>query len=185
VTEFEYLTVIIGMVVAFGVSEILKGWGTQVRFRRHVTVYWVHIMASLLTLMLMIQWWWSNWEYNKTHINLYQFFVLLLPAFTMVLLAQVLTPRLRAGKAFDCRKYYYENRKWMYFLAALTIVELGISDFVIAKAPVQSIDNAIRGAAIVLLCSLAMSSSARFHQIALSLVGFLLILFMGLVTLSL
>ena len=184
-SEFEYLSVITSLFVAFAVSEILTGWGALIRFRRHVRVYWVHMMASLLTLIMMIQWWWSNWEYRGYPVNLFQFFVSLLPASTMVLLAQVLTPRLTEGRAFDGRKYYYGNRRWMYFLAALTIVEFGLSDFVIVKTPLVGIDNAIRAAAVFLLCSLGMSSSPRYHEIVLSLVGILLFLFMGLVTLRL
>jgi len=173
------------MVVAFAISEILGGWGALIRFRRQVTVYWVHLMASVLTLIMMIQWWWSAWEYKSIPVNLFQFFVMLLPAFTMTLLAQVLTPSLCDGKAFDGREYYYGNRKWMYLLAALTIAVFGMSDLIIIKSPVLCIDNAIRGAAIVLLCSLGMSSNERYHEIVLSLVGVLLLLFMGLVTLSL
>ena len=184
-SEFEYLSVISSLFVAFAVSEILSGWGALIRFRHQVTVYWVHVMGCLLTLIMMIQWWWSAWEYKGVPVNLFQFFVMLLPAFTMVLLAQVLTPRLNDGTAFDGRKYYYENRKWVYFLAALTIVEFGLSDFVIMKSPLLGIDNAIRTAAGLLLCSLGMSSNERYHEIVLSLVGLLLLAFMGLVTLSL
>ncbi|MFH1764919.1 MAG: hypothetical protein ABIF09_12085 [Gemmatimonadota bacterium] len=184
-SEFEYLSVISSMVLALAISEILSGWGALIRFRRHVTVYWVHTMATLLTLIMMIQWWWSNWEYRSIPVNLFEFFVTLSPAFTMTLLAQVLTPSLSDGKAFDGREYYYGNRKWMYFLAALTIVAFGISDFVIVNSPVLCIDNAIRGAAVALLGSLALSSRERYHEIVLSLVGFLLLLFMGLVTLRL
>lgn len=184
-SEFEYLSVISSLFVAFAVSEILGGWGALIRFRRQSSVYWVHLMASVLTLVMMIQWWWSNWQYKNIPVNLFQFFINLLPAFTMVLLAQVLTPRLTEGTPFDGRAYYYENRKWMYFLAALTIVEFAVSDYVITGSSVVCIDNAIRATACLLLFSLGVSDRERFHEVILSLVGLLLIAFMGLVTLKL
>ena len=99
-SEFEYLSVLVSIVVAFALSEIFAGWGRMIRGRDHVKVYWVHIVATLLVAALIIQFWWSAWQYRELAINFYHYAALLLSPLTCVLLAFVLTPTdLRRGEA--------------------------------------------------------------------------------------
>ena len=68
-SEFEYLSLLVSIIVAFALSEIFAGWGQMIRGRDHVKVYWVHIAATLLVAALIIQFWWSAWQYRELAIN--------------------------------------------------------------------------------------------------------------------
>lgn len=179
-SEFEYLSVLVSIVVAFALSEIFAGWGRMIRGRDHVKVYWVHIAATLLVAALIIQFWWSAWQYHEMAINFYHYAALLLSPLTCVLLAFVLTPQITDGVKLDCRDYYYNNIRWMYPLAAVVIFELGLADYVIADGALATPKNLIRLIAICFILLLAFNKKEFFHQAALGTLGLLLILFVSL-----
>ena len=179
-TEFEYLSVLVSIVVAFALSEIFAGWGRMIRGRDHVKVYWVHIAATLLVAALIIQFWWSAWQYRELAINFYHYAALLLSPLTCVLLAFVLTPQITEGVTLDCRDYYYSNIRWMYPLAAVVIFELGIADYVIAGGALVTPKNVIRLIAILFIFLLAFIRRELFHKAALGTLGLLLILLVSL-----
>lgn len=179
-SEFEYLSVLVSIVVAFALSEIFAGWGRMIRGRDHVKVYWVHIAATLLVAALIIQFWWSAWQYRELAINFYHYAALLLSPLTCVLLAFVLTPQINEGVRLDCRDYYYSNIRWMYPLAAVVIFELGIADYVIVGGELVTPKNIIRFIAICFILLLAFIKSEFFHKAALGTLGVLLILFVSL-----
>lgn len=179
-SEFEYLSVLVSIVVAFALSEIFAGWGRMIRGRDHVKVYWVHIVATLLVAALIIQFWWSAWQYRELAINFYHYAALLLSPLTCVLLAFVLTPQISVGAKLDCRDYYYSNTRWMYPLAALVIFELGIADYVIVGGALVTPKNVIRLIAIGVILLLGFNRNELFHRVMLGTLGLLLILFVSL-----
>lgn len=60
-TQFEFLSVFISIVLAFGVSDILSSWGEQIHLRNEIRHYWLHSAWSGLLLIVMVQVWWSLW----------------------------------------------------------------------------------------------------------------------------
>jgi hypothetical protein len=54
VSRFEYVTVLMSFVVAFGVSEILSRWGRQFLERERVRPYPLQLFASFLLLILLL-----------------------------------------------------------------------------------------------------------------------------------
>lgn len=54
-THFEFLSVFVSSVLAFGVSDILSSWGEQIRFRKQIRHYWLHFVWPVLVLLVIIQ----------------------------------------------------------------------------------------------------------------------------------
>jgi hypothetical protein len=184
-TEFEYLSVLYSITVAYSLSEIFACWGRMIRNREFVTIYWVHIAAMFLIAALIIQFWWSTWQYRDIPLTFLDFTVVLLAPLTYVLIASVLTPQITVGVSLDCKKYYYTNHSWMYLLSALVIVELGIADYTVTGEDPIGVKNAIRLGAIAFICSLGVVKNERFHTIVLSILSVLLVLFIALGTFTL
>jgi hypothetical protein len=62
---FEYLSVLISIILALGMTRLLAGVGEMLQARSRCRVYWVHaIWIVNLFLSLVIQWWilyrWRN-----------------------------------------------------------------------------------------------------------------------------
>lgn len=56
-SEFEFISVLYSIVIAFPLSEIMAGWGKMIRRSHVLKLYLPHIGAMFLTAMLHIQFW--------------------------------------------------------------------------------------------------------------------------------
>ncbi len=55
---FEYLSVLISIILALGMTRVLAGVGEMLQARSRHRIYWVHVMWIVnLFLYLVIAWW--------------------------------------------------------------------------------------------------------------------------------
>ena len=183
VTRFEYLSVLISIVIAFAMSETLSGWGQMIRMRDRLRFDPLHAGWSVLSVLLMVQWWWGFWQYRDVpNVTFFGFLALLSEPLTLVLLAFVLTPHPGELEGRDLRAEYLRNRRWIFGLAALLLIELALVDALVGHQPFWHAENAIRGVGLALLATLAVSSRERLHALVLVvayalLVGFVFVTF--------
>lgn len=177
-SRFEYLSVLLSIVIAFAMSETLSGWGQMIRMRDRVRVYPLHLGWSVLAVLLMVQWWWGFWEYREVaDLGFFGFLAVLSEPITLVLLSFVLMPHPAELGSRDLRAEYFRNRRWIFGLAALLLVELVIVDALVAGQPFWHPENAVRGAGLGLLAALAISDDERLHAALLALAYALLVAF--------
>jgi hypothetical protein len=179
VTQFEFLTVFISIVLAFGVSDILSSWGEQIRLRKQVRVYWLHVAWSALLLTLMIQVWWSLWVLrDRTEWTFIEYLVMIVPFLTVSLIAYLMTPSLRNDDR-DIKRHYWDNSRWMFSLAAVYMFfAMGFS-FVIVGDDLLELRNTIRVGALILMVALAVWQNEKFHAMAAIVAGALLVSWIG------
>ena len=60
-SSFEFILVSIAIVVGLGISEILAGWGRQIRYHREVRPYPLQLVASTYVLALSLRYLWTLW----------------------------------------------------------------------------------------------------------------------------
>lgn len=162
-TQFEFLAVIISIVLAFGISDILSTWGDQIRLRKRVRHYGLLSAWTALLLIMMIQLWWSLWqERGRTDWTLIEFFVLIAPFLLIALLAYVSTPSHQDGD-LDLKRYYFDNSTWVFGLAALYLASTMLLSGVIRGDSVFERANGFRAAGLLLAILLALWKNERFH----------------------
>jgi len=165
-TQFEFLAVIISIVLAFGISDILSTWGEQIRLRKKVRHYGLLSAWTALLLIVMIQLWWSLWqERGRTDWTLIEFFVLICPFLLIALIAYVLTPSHQGGE-LDLKRYYLNNSTWIFGLAALYLASTMLLSGVIRGDSVFERANGFRAAGLLLMILLALWKNERFHLAA-------------------
>lgn len=175
-SEFEYSSVLISIVIALAISELMIGWGRAIRQRHRVRFYSLHTLVSLLALLFMAQFWSGFWEYRT--VESWSFFaqvVVLAPALTLALIAFLLTPRLSEPEDYDLRAHYFRNHKWIFGLAALVIAELAAANSLVGGDPFFHVENAVRTAAVGVVLWLALSESEMVHGTAVALAYLLLV----------
>jgi hypothetical protein len=131
---FEYLSVLISIILALGMTRVLAGVGEmlQARSRRHI--YWVHTIWIInLFLYLVIAWWiFYRWRDQQSW-NFYLFvFVLFSP--TLLYLASVLLfPREGdIDRVVNYKTHYYANHRAFFILFGLF-------------TPVDIVDSLLKG----------------------------------------
>jgi hypothetical protein len=179
VTQFEFITVFISIVLAFGVSDILSSWGEQIRLRKQIRIYWLHVAWSALLLTLMIQVWWSLWVLrDSTDWTFFKYLLLILPFLTLALIAYLMTPSLQTDES-DIKKHYWDNARWMFSLAAFYMCTAMTFSFAIVGDHLLELRNTIRFGAFALMVSLALWQNEKFHAVAAIVGGVLLVCWVG------
>lgn len=168
-TQFEFLAVIISIVLAFGISDILSSWGEQIRLRREIRAYHLHFAWSVLLLLAMIAAWWGLWVLrSRPEWTFPAYVMLVVPYLTLALIAYVLTPALTEGER-DIKRYYYDTSRWLFSLAAVYLATWSIFSLAVLGSPFNNTADVIRHAALILMVSLAVWRNQRLHIAAVAL----------------
>lgn len=177
-TQFEYITVLQSIVVAFALSEVLSTWGGLVRNRRRVRMDRVYVGWSVLVFLALIQLWWGTWQYREVEFTSFFSLLLLLAApLTLAFAVFIFQPDPSGDAPVDLRALYETSRRWFFPLLALVLIELCAVDWVVAGQPVVHVENLLRLIGVLSVLMLAVVGNFRVHQLALPILFLLFLLF--------
>lgn len=165
-TEFEYIAVLISIVVGLGITHLLGGVGRLIGRPGSAKAYWIHLLWVFFLFLFLIQFWW--WEFSFSDVETWRFelyFFLIIYAVLLYLLCVILFPR-QFPEGGDYRDHYYARRRWFFGLLIVTyIVDLldtllkGTGYFMSRPA-----DYFVATAVLIALSAIAMvSANTRFH----------------------
>ena len=121
---FSYLSVLISIVLALGMTQVLTGVGEMLQARTRRRIYWVHtVWVFNLFLFLVIAWWiFYRWR-NITEWTYYLFLFVLIAPTLLYLASIVLFPPLGArDETVDSYKtHYYANHRIFFILFGLWV----------------------------------------------------------------
>ena len=61
-SQFEYVAVLVSIIVGLALTQILRGVGRMVTTRDGPRAYWVHLIWTLYFFLLIVMFWW--WEFR-------------------------------------------------------------------------------------------------------------------------
>jgi hypothetical protein len=131
---FEYLSVLISIILALGMTRVLAGVGDMLQARSHRRIYWVHaIWIVNVFLYLVIAWWiFYRWRDQQPWTFFLFVFVLISPTI-LYLTSLLLFPREGdMDGVVDYKTHYYANHRAFFILFALF-------------APVDIVDSLLKG----------------------------------------
>jgi hypothetical protein len=185
---FSYLSVLISIVLALGMTQVLTGVGEMLQARAIRRIYWVHALWVFnLFLFLVVAWWiFYRWR-NVTEWTYYLFLFVLIAPTLLYLASIVLFPPLgpRVEAAADYKTHYYANRGSFFILFGLW-VPVDVADSLLkGTAHFRELGTAYIISAIVLTIVFVLAATTRnervhgflavyflVHTIALSLIFF-------------
>jgi hypothetical protein len=119
---FEYLGVILSVIMGLGLTHILVGLSKTIHHRKTVKPYWVHTLWAYNTLIyIVVIWWGMFWWSGQEHWLFFQFLLLILYAIMLFLLASLLYPW-DLPNDFDFETHFFETRPWFFSVLALAWV---------------------------------------------------------------
>lgn len=119
-SDFEFLSVLISIVIGFGLTHLLGGLGRAYHFRRVNKMDAVHVAWTITVFFVLVLNWWvfllwrdyDAWTFSS-------FFVVIIWTASLYALALVLYPP-RLPEDVDYRAMFEVNRTW--FLTTFTIM---------------------------------------------------------------
>src|SRR5437588_12844069 len=87
---FNYLSVLIWIILALGMTRVLAGVGEmlQARSRRHI--YWVHVVWIVNLFLYLVIAWWIFYRWRNQQLWTFSLFVFVLISPTILYLASLL-----------------------------------------------------------------------------------------------
>lgn len=110
---FDYLAVLISIVLGLGITQLLAGFGRWLEQRATVRAHAPAVLWAAFLLLAHIQTWWSMFGLRHgTAWTFVQFFLVLLQPILLYLLAHLVFPL--AGGGLDLRGNFVAQRRWFF-----------------------------------------------------------------------
>lgn len=163
--EFNYLIVLISIVLGLGITRLLTGLGLLIERRDRVRLYGPTLAWTAVLLLVHIQTWWSMFG-MRDHIawTFFDFLVVLLQPVVLYLLAVLVLPTETPEGALDLQAHYHEQARWFFGLfGALLVVSL-IKDLTLSGALPDALNVAFHLAFFAIALTGAVTQRETFHR---------------------
>jgi len=119
---FDYLGVLISVILGMAITHLLKGVNRLIQLRRKVRPYWVHLVWTLNVLIYVLGIWWGMFWWKRLESwSIEQFLFLTAYAIVLFLLAGMLYPA-EMPEDHHCETYFFENRRWFFGIWILALL---------------------------------------------------------------
>jgi hypothetical protein len=118
---FEFLMILLSLIVGFGLAEILSGVARLLKKDGVKGLSWIHSAISATIFIALLQAFWESWSLRGVEMWTFPAMLLLLSGPTLLLLiAHVLFPE--PGEHSNLDDYYFERARLIWSLAGLTVI---------------------------------------------------------------
>jgi hypothetical protein len=125
-TAFEYITVLISIILGMGITQIVSGIADMVTQWKKVKLYWPHLLWIGFVFFLHIQDWWETFNLQQfSSWKLSTFLVVILYPINLFILARMLFP-VGQTEEVDFKQFYFERYRkfflWVIILSVLSFI---------------------------------------------------------------
>ena len=124
-TPFEYVIVLISIILGLGITTILTGIAELIKHTRPVTLFTPYIIWILLIFVLHVQEWWLSYQLIAIDVWSLQFFLMIiLYPINLYILAHLLFPA-GLSQEFNSQVFFLEHFPRL-FIGSITLVILSV-----------------------------------------------------------
>jgi hypothetical protein len=119
-STFEYISVLLSIVVGLGLARLLTGVGQALEARRRIRFYWVQAVWVVNLVLLLVSFWWATlYGHSDRQAWLFPNFAVLLVYSILLFLGTVLIIPSDLKKSNDLEVHFFEVRPWFFGISAL------------------------------------------------------------------
>jgi hypothetical protein len=109
-TPFEYVSVLLSIILGLGITVLLTGVAEIIRNWKNVTLYWPYLVWIPVVFVLHLQEWWVTYSLrSEMEWTLLHFMFISSYPIVLFVLANLLFPRKWSRRGIDLREYYFAN----------------------------------------------------------------------------
>lgn len=165
---FAYLAVLVSLVLALGLTRVLRGVGQVIQYRDRIESHWLHLLWTAILFVFHVQFWWSLYGLRTVETwTFVRFVVVLVPPAVLYLMTVVHFPE-GMEEGVDLGEHFYARRRGFFLLFALTIASsIGVSLVVAPEEVARNVAALVvnQGAAVVLSLVAAWTRSPVYHGV--------------------
>jgi hypothetical protein len=173
--QFNYLAVLISIILGLGITQLLSGFGRWIEHRASFRAYAPAICWAFVLLVIHVQCWWSMFGLREqTDWTFLKFMAVLMQPIILYLQAIVVLPG-ASSTTLDLRSNYYAQRGWFFGLMIALLVASVAKDLILNGAFPETNNLAFHGLMLVTAAIAIASDRPRVHEV----IAFGSILLMG------
>jgi hypothetical protein len=163
--SFEYLSVLISIIIGLAVTQILQGMRALMLSRETARLYAPSLIWALLLLLIATQMWWSAFGLRGQSDWTFGLYGLILLQTGLFYLASGLVLPDLSPERIDLEADYHRNRRWFFgLLAAAAIVSI-LKD-VALEGELPEAPNLAFHLILIASCAAAiLSGNRRYHAV--------------------
>jgi hypothetical protein len=120
---FDYLAVLLSIVLGLGITQVLAGFAGMVRARGRTLMYWPVPLQMLVVFLIQVQVWWALFALRgMTHWSFAQYLIVLMQPVAVYMMAAFITPDFSGGAPVDLRAAYFREARWFFGALAATLL---------------------------------------------------------------
>jgi hypothetical protein len=163
-TQFEYLSVLISIIIGLAITQLLSGAARLIQIRKRARPHPTTLCWMVILFLIDAQIWWAAFGMRRVEgWNFFLFMFYLLVPILAFLLSYLVLPELGDEDEIDLAANFAGNRPWFFgLLSGIPLLSL-LNEYLALGAVDWNADAVFRVvlAAIALLA--ACVTSARFH----------------------
>jgi hypothetical protein len=165
-SDFEYLSVLVSIILGLGITNILGGFGAMVR-NRHRTRLYMPVLVTMFTMFLIhVQTWWSMFGLRDLpHWTIVEFFTVLAQPTVLYLASAMLVPDFSAEGEIDLRAQYRRERLWFFGSMLMLIVISLLRPVILSGRLTQTSDLIGHGFFLAAIIIGLVTDNDRVHKI--------------------
>ncbi len=172
---FEFLMVLVSIIVGLGIATLLTGIASLIRVRDSIRPYWVHTVLIALVFLAHAQVWWESWGLSPApEWSFLGLLMMLGSPVCLFLISQLLFPE--SPRGVDLAEYYFQNSRIIWLLGAGATLIATLLRPVFFGAPLLEVGNLASAPTLLVCLVLASTQSRRLH--ALLVPGLLVVVFL-------
>ena len=112
-SQFEYVAVLVSIIIGLALAQILRGVGRIVTDEDSPPVYWVHLLWTLYLFLYTTLFWWWEFQLLSVEWSLSLYLVLVVYS-TMLYFASLIIQPGNVQGISDFKSYYFAKRGAIY-----------------------------------------------------------------------
>ena len=162
-TTFEYVMVLVSIIIGLGIARMLEGVLRILRSGRPYNTYWVHSVWVALTFFEMVLHWAYRWTLQgRADWTVFELLFFILPTILLFLAGGLLFPE---GEATDMRSYYFQQHRTFFAVFVGLMVVYSMEAWWVLDLGLGNRGDFIRLYFVALCVPLMLSQRSRVHAI--------------------
>ncbi|HTQ12302.1 MAG TPA: hypothetical protein VMH86_00400 [Rhizomicrobium sp.] len=142
-TAFDYLSVLLSIVLGLAITQLLAGFAALVRARGRMAMYWPVPVQMAAVFLISVQLWWALFPLHEMRRWTFaHFFIVLMQPVSVYMMAAFITPDLAGEGRFDLREIYFRERPWYFGSILLALAVSLVKNVLVSGGPPNPLDMA-------------------------------------------
>ena len=177
---FEYLSVLISIVLGLALTQLMSSAGRLIQARSRVRPYWPAMVWTGCLLLILVQSWWAMFDLrDHTEWTFPSFLVILLHPTCLYLMAVLVLPD-DDGEVIDLKANFYAQAPW-FFGAAVAVILLSLARSLVIDGEFEfGLDQLLQLGFLVAAVAGALTRNETYHRVMAPVAAAWLLLYVGL-----